>query len=39
MEQLDLEAQVSAVPPVVLGGFVVVPVGLIAKLQSVLLDC
>ena len=28
MEQLDLEAQISALPPVVLGGFVVVPVGL-----------
>lgn len=30
MEQLDLEAQVSALPPVALGGFVVVPAGLIA---------
>jgi hypothetical protein len=34
MEQLDLEAQVSALPPVVLGGFVVVPVGLIAKVTG-----
>src|SRR5256712_1017575 len=31
MEQLDLEAQVSALPPVALGGLVVVPAGLIAK--------
>jgi len=31
MEQLDREAQVSARPPVVLGGFVVVPMGLLAK--------
>ncbi len=34
MEQLDLEAQVSALPPVVLGGFVVVPLGLIAQLSG-----
>ncbi|MDH4100896.1 MAG: helicase-related protein, partial [Nitrospirota bacterium] len=32
MEQLDLESQISALPPVVLGGLVVVPIGLIAKL-------
>ncbi len=32
MEQLDLEAQVSALPPVALGGFVVVPAGLIAQM-------
>src|SRR5437867_4297088 len=31
MEQLDLEAQVSALPPVVLGGLAVVPAGLIAQ--------
>jgi hypothetical protein len=31
MSQLDLEAQISALPPVVLGGLVVVPLGLIAK--------
>jgi hypothetical protein len=30
MEQLDLEAQVSALPPVALGGFLVVPAGLVA---------
>ncbi len=29
MEQLDLEAQISAAPPVVVGGFVVVPAGLL----------
>jgi len=34
MEQLDKEAQVSAAPPVVLGGFVVVPLGLIAKMAG-----
>jgi hypothetical protein len=34
MEQLDLEAKVSALPPVVLGGFVVVPAGLIALLTG-----
>jgi len=32
LEQLDLESQISALPPVVLGGFVVVPMGLIAKM-------
>lgn len=32
MEQLDLEAQVSALPPVALGGFVVIPAGLIAQM-------
>ncbi len=32
MEQLDLEAQVSALPPVALGGFMVVPAGLIAQM-------
>jgi superfamily II DNA or RNA helicase len=34
MEQLDLEAQVSALPPVALGGFVVVPEGLIAVISG-----
>ncbi|NLG83536.1 MAG: DUF3883 domain-containing protein [Firmicutes bacterium] len=34
MEQLDQEAQISALPPVVMGGFVVVPKGLLAKIQG-----
>ena len=34
LEQLDLEAQISALPPVVVGGFVVVPAGLMAKLTG-----
>src|SRR5206468_3444641 len=34
MEQLDLEAQVSALPPVALGGFVVVPAGLLALMTG-----
>jgi superfamily II DNA or RNA helicase len=34
MEQLDLEAQVSALPPVALGGFVVVPAGLLARMTG-----
>ncbi len=34
MEQLDLEAQISALPPVVLGGLVVVPVGLISAITG-----
>ena len=34
MEQLDLEAQISALPPVVLGGLVVVPMGFIAKMMG-----
>ncbi len=34
MEQLDLEAQISALPPVVLGGLVVVPAGLLAKISG-----
>jgi superfamily II DNA or RNA helicase len=34
MEQLDLEAQISALPPVILGGFIVVPAGLIAQMQG-----
>ncbi|HXE31507.1 MAG TPA: DUF3883 domain-containing protein [Terriglobales bacterium] len=33
--QLDLEAKLSALPPVALGGFVVVPVGLLARMQAV----
>ena len=34
MEQLDLEAQVSALPPVALGGLVVVPAGLLAQMNG-----
>lgn len=34
MEQLDLEGQISALPPVVLGGLVVVPMGLIARMMG-----
>src|SRR5690606_10988556 len=34
MAQLDLESQISALPPVVLGGLVVVPMGLIAKMTG-----
>jgi SNF2 family DNA or RNA helicase len=34
IEQLDLEAQVSAVPPVALGGLVVVPIGLITAMTG-----
>ena len=34
MEQLDLEAQISALPPVALGGLVVVPGGLLAQLTG-----
>src|SRR3990172_7123206 len=34
MEQLELEAQVSALPPVALGGFMVVPAGLIAQMTG-----
>jgi superfamily II DNA or RNA helicase len=34
MEQLDLEAQVSAVPPVALGGLVIVPAGLLAQMTG-----
>jgi hypothetical protein len=34
MEQFDLEAQVSALPPVALGGLVVVPAGLIALMTG-----
>jgi hypothetical protein len=34
MEQLDLEAQMSALPPIVLGGLLVVPAGLIAAITG-----
>jgi hypothetical protein len=34
MEQLDLEGQISASPPVVLGGFVVLPLGLLHKIAG-----
>jgi len=34
MEQLDLEAQISALPPVVLGGLVVIPAGLLAQMTG-----
>ena len=34
MEQLDLEAQISALPPVVLGGLIVLPAGLLAQLRG-----
>jgi hypothetical protein len=34
LEQLDQEAQVAALPPVVLGGVVVVPLGLLARIAG-----
>ncbi len=34
MEQLELESQISALPPVILGGLVVVPLGLLAKITG-----
>ena len=34
MAELDLEAQIMALPPVVVGGFIVVPAGLLAKMQG-----
>jgi superfamily II DNA or RNA helicase len=34
MEQLDLEAQVSALPPVALGGLIVIPIGLVAAMTG-----
>ncbi len=34
MEQLDLEGQISALPPVVLGGMAVVPIGLVAHMTG-----
>ena len=35
MEQLDREAQLSALPPVVVGGAVIVPMGLLAEVSGV----
>ena len=34
LEQLDKESQISALPPVVLGGLVIVPAGLLAKIAD-----
>ena len=34
MEQLDLEAQISALPPVVMGGLIVLPEGLLGQLPG-----
>ncbi len=34
MEQLDLEAKLSALPPVALGGLVVIPAGLLARITG-----
>ncbi len=34
MEQLELESQISALPPVILGGLVVVPIGLLSKIAG-----
>ncbi|MCK4303272.1 MAG: DUF3883 domain-containing protein, partial [Candidatus Eisenbacteria sp.] len=34
LEQLDLEAKISALPPVALGGLIVVPIGLITQLTG-----
>lgn len=34
MEQLDLEAQIAALPPVVLGGLVVIPAGLLSAITG-----
>jgi len=34
LEELNLEAQISPMPPVVLGGFLVVPAGLLAKMTG-----
>jgi superfamily II DNA or RNA helicase len=34
MEELDLEEQLSALPPVILGGLIVVPMGLIAEMAG-----
>jgi hypothetical protein len=34
IEQLDLEGQISALPPVVLGGLIVVPAGLISQMTG-----
>jgi SNF2 family DNA or RNA helicase len=35
LEELDREAQISAIPPLILGGVVVVPVGLLNRLKGV----
>jgi superfamily II DNA or RNA helicase len=35
LAQLDLEAQIAPLPPVVVGGFLVVPAGLLAKLTGI----
>jgi SNF2 family DNA or RNA helicase len=35
LDRLELEAQISALPPVVMGGVVVVPMGLLAKITGV----
>lgn len=34
MAQLDLEGRISALPPVIMGGFVIVPAGLLAKMKD-----
>lgn len=34
LEQLDLEGQISALPPVVIGGVVVVPLGMLEKISG-----
>jgi len=34
MEQLELESQISALPPVILGGLVVAPIGLLTKITG-----
>jgi hypothetical protein len=34
MDQLDLEARISALPPVILGGMVIVPAGLLARIAG-----
>ncbi len=36
MEQLDLEGRISALPPVIMGGLLVVPQGLLAKMAGTL---
>jgi hypothetical protein len=38
LQQLDLEAHITAVPPVVMGGVVVVPAGLLAAMTGRLLE-
>lgn len=34
MDELDSEKQITALPPVIVGGFVVVPAGLLAKMRG-----